>query len=186
MPPWQVLLYSRQPAFHHTKTATKDKIYMGLIVRSSAIHAAGCYTTTPIRKGTRIIEYDGPRFTKDEADQRYEGRDITYLFGVGEGDVVIDGFGMGMFINHCCDPNCSTEEIDERVFISAIRNIEAGEELTYEYNLYDSDDYDCPCHCDSNNCRGTMFSDEEVERKTQLLKKAAASARKKSKKGSAK
>ena len=145
---------------------------MGLIVRSSAIHAAGCYTTTPIRKGTRILEYDGPRFTKDEADQRYEGRDITYLFGVGDGHVVIDGFGMGMFINHCCDPNCGTEEIDERIFISATRNIKAGEELTYEYNLYDSDDYECPCHCDSSNCRGTMFSDEEVERKARLAKKA--------------
>ena len=37
---------------------------LGLIIRSSAIHAAGCYTMHPIRRGVRILEYDGPRFSK--------------------------------------------------------------------------------------------------------------------------
>ena len=150
----------------------------GLIVRSSSIHAAGCYTTLPISKGKRILEYTGPRFTKGEADTRYEHRDITYLFGVGDGKIVIDGFGIGMFMNHCCAPNCVTEDIDGRVFVSAIRDIAAGEELTYEYNLYDSDDYECPCHCGASNCRGTMFSDEEVARKARLARRNAAKARK--------
>jgi SET domain-containing protein len=45
---------------------------MGLIIRSSAIHAAGCYTTEPISKGTRIVEYTGQRITKDVADERYK------------------------------------------------------------------------------------------------------------------
>src|ERR1700679_2091209 len=112
----------------------------GLIVRSSSIHAAGCYTTRKIKKGMRVIEYDGPRFTKDEADERYSNRDITYLFSSGEDEVVIDGFGTAMFINHSCDPNCESESIDGRVFIVAIRDIDAGEELTYEYHLHDSDD----------------------------------------------
>ncbi len=155
-----------------------SSIAPGLIVRSSAIHAAGCYTTLPIRKGKRILEYTGPRFTKDEADLRYENREITYLFGVGDGEVVIDGFGIGMFMNHCCEPNCETADVDGRVFVSAIRDIAAGEELTYEYNLYDSDDYECPCYCGMPNCRGTMFSDEEVERKAKLARRAAAKAKK--------
>ncbi len=150
----------------------------GLIVRSFAIHAAGCYTTHAIRKGTRILEYTGPRFDKDEADKRYENRDITYLFAVGNGDVVIDGFGIGMFINHCCDPNCESEDMDGRIYVSAIRDIAAGEELTYEYNLYDSDDYECPCHCGTQNCRKTMFSDEEVARKAKLAKKLLAKQKK--------
>ena len=112
----------------------------GLMVRSSSIHAAGCYTTRRIKKGARVIEYDGPRFTKDEADERYSNRDITYLFSSGENEVVIDGFGTAMFINHSCDPNCESESIDGRVFIVAIRDIDAGEELTYECHLHDSDD----------------------------------------------
>jgi hypothetical protein len=94
---------------------------MGLIIRSSAIHAAGCYTTTPVRKGTRVAEYTGPRLSKDEADSANEDSPITYLFGLGDGSIVIDGHCMAMFINHSCDPNCETEEIDDRVWIMAIR-----------------------------------------------------------------
>jgi SET domain-containing protein len=138
----------------------------GLIVRSSSIHAAGCYTTRRIKKGTRVIEYDGPRFTKDEADERYKDRDITYLFSCGDDDKrVIDGFGTAMFINHSCDPNCESDNIGGRVFIVAIRDIAVGEELTYEYNLHDSDDDEADCYCGAGKCRGTMFSEDEVKRR---------------------
>jgi len=119
----------------------------GLIIRSSSIHAAGCYTTRAIKKGKRVCEYDGPRFTKDEADERYQDRDITYLFSCGDNGLVIDGFGTAMFINHSCDPNCESENVEGRVFVVAIRDIVAGEELTYEYNLYDSDDDEQNCYC---------------------------------------
>ena len=102
----------------------------GLIIRSSSIHAAGCYTTRAIKKGKQVCEYDGPRFSKTEADERYEGRDITYLFSCGDDGTVIDGFGIAMFINHSCEPNCESDSVDGRVFIVAIRDIAAGEELT--------------------------------------------------------
>ncbi len=111
-----------------------------LVIRSSSIHAAGCYTTKAIKKGTRVCEYDGPRFSKEAADQRYADRFITYLFSCGDAGEVIDGSGSAMFINHCCEPNCETEEVDGRIYVCAVRDIAAGEELTYEYHLYDSDD----------------------------------------------
>ncbi len=134
---------------------------MALIIRSSAIHAAGCYTTTSIRKGTHVVEYTGPRLTKDLADIRYENLPMTYLFGVGKGSTVIDGHGTAMFLNHSCEPNCETEEQSERVWIMAIRDIAAGEELTYDYHLYDGDPIEAPCHCGAVKCRGTMFSSEK-------------------------
>ncbi len=137
----------------------------GLIVRSSGIHAAGCYTMRHIRQGTRVLEYDGLRFAKKQADERYAGRNLTYLFSFGEEGTVIDGFGTAMFLNHCCEPNCETEEEDGRIFIVALRNIAPGEELTYEYNLHDSDDEPGLCCCGAPGCRGTMFSDAEVKRR---------------------
>ena len=137
----------------------------GLIIRSSSIHAAGCYTTRAIKRGSRVVEYDGPRFTKEEADERYKDRFITYLFSCGDESQVIDGFGIAMFLNHCCDPNCETEESKGRIYIRAIRDVAAGEELTYEYNLHDSDDEEGDCHCGAENCRGTMFSEAEVRRR---------------------
>ena len=140
----------------------------GLIVRSSEIHAAGCYTTRDLRKGQKICEYDGPRMSKPVADERYADRHVTYLFGYGEGDMVIDGFGAAMFMNHCCEPNCETQEEDERIYVVALRAIKAGEELVYEYNLWDSDEATQDCYCGAKVCRGTMFSVGEVERREKL------------------
>jgi SET domain-containing protein len=145
----------------------------GLIIRSSSIHAAGCYTTRAIRKGARVCEYDGPRMTKEVADERYADRFVTYLFGYGEGDMVIDGFGTPMFMNHCCNPNCETEDDNDHIYVIALRDIAAGEELTYEYNLYDSDDEEGTCYCGAPNCRGTMFSDLELTRRAKNAKKIA-------------
>ena len=146
-----------------------------LIIRSSSIHAAGCYTLQKIRKGTPVVEYDGPRFSKEEADERYQDRFITYLFSTGNGEV-IDGFGTAMFINHSCDPNCETENIDGRIWVVATRDIAAGEELTYEYNLHDSDDDDADCHCGTQKCRGTMFSEDEIKRRARKARHKANGA----------
>lgn len=142
---------------------------MALIIRSSDIHAAGCYTTSAIRKGARVVEYTGPHISQERADEIYDGRSTTYLFGLRNGTQIIDGHGVAMFINHSCDPNCETDEIDGRVWIMALRNIKPGEELTYDYMLYDgAEDDPAPCFCGSKKCRGTMYSPEEIRRQKRL------------------
>jgi SET domain-containing protein len=148
-----------------------------LIIRSSSIHAAGCYTLSALRKGDRVCEYDGPRLTKEIADELYQDRSVTYLFGYGDKDMVIDGFGTGMFVNHSCSPNCETVEEEGHIYVNAIRDIEAGEELLYEYNLYDSDDDSQDCYCGAKNCRGTMFSDLELKRRRKLATAAKRKAK---------
>ena len=146
---------------------------MALIIRSSSIHAAGCYTTAPIRKGVRVAEYTGPRLTKDQADEAYENSSITYLFGLGNGEIVIDGHSMAMFINHSCDPNCETTEENDRIWIKSIRKIAAGEEITYDYCLYDGADDEAICNCGAKTCRGTMYSPKELRRRKATAKKSS-------------
>ena len=141
------------------------------MIRSSSIHAAGCYTTTPIRKGKRVAEYTGPRLSKKEADTLYEESPLTYLFGLGDGSRVIDGHCMAMFLNHSCDPNCETAEEEGRVWITSIRNIPAGAELTYDYCLYDGGDDEAVCNCGAKKCRGTMYSREETRKRRSDAKK---------------
>ena len=145
---------------------------MGLIIRSSAIHAAGCYITTAVRKGDRVAEYTGRRISKDEADQIYADSPITYLFGLGDGSIVIEGHCAAMFINHSCQGNCETREEDGRVWITAIRNIAAGEEITYDYCLYDGGEDEAACNCGAAKCRGTMYSPEEIKLRKPPEKKA--------------
>ena len=145
---------------------------MGLIIRSSAIHAAGCYTTTAIRKGDRVAEYTGRRLSKAEADARYEDSPITYLFGLGDGAIVIDGHCTAMFINHSCNANCETSEVDDRIWITAIKNISPGDEITYDYCLYDGGDDEAICNCGAKTCRGSMYSKEEIKRRKDAARKA--------------
>jgi len=143
---------------------------MGLQIRTSPIHREGVYTTKPIRKGTRIVEYTGELITIAEADRRYDGEEITYLFGLSNGKHIIDGNGIAALINHSCDGNCEADEVRGRVYIFAIRNIRAGEELTYDYNLYDGEG-DSPCYCRARNCRGSLYSEEELAKQKKAAKK---------------
>jgi hypothetical protein len=162
--------------------------------RRSKIHGTGVYATTFIKKGTRIIEYLGERISHDEADRRYEikGDDDghTFLF-IASPRVVIDAGVDGneaRFINHHCNPNCETVIERARVFIEAIRNIEPGEELGYDYQLtWESTDdpqelalYECRCGAPA--CRGTMLDVEpldQVKKKKTRKKTAAAKGGKK-------
>jgi hypothetical protein len=151
---------------------------MGLIIGLSAIHSTGCFTTTPIRKGARVAEYTGPRITKEEADALYQNSTITYLFGLGDGSIVIDGEGPAKFINHSCDPNCESSEVRGRIWIKSLRKISAGEELTYDYCLYDGGEDEAVCNCGAKKCRGTMYSKEEIRRRKAAQRAAAKAATK--------
>jgi hypothetical protein len=124
---------------------------MPLVVRPSKIHSVGVFTSTPIRKGSRLLEYNGPRISPEKANELYDG--------VEDGKTVIDGEGIAAYLNHSCDPNCEIDEVKGRVWIFAIRDIAAGEELLWDYNLYDDED-PAPCYCGSPQCRGTMYSRE--------------------------
>jgi hypothetical protein len=46
----------------------------------------------------------------------------------------------------------------------SMRDISAGEELTYDYLLYEGDG-DAPCSCGSKKCRGSMYSPKELARR---------------------
>jgi glucan biosynthesis protein len=81
-----------------------------------------------------------------------------------------------MYINHSCDPNCETEELRGRVWVLSLRRIAPGEELTYDYNLYDGDEDDAHCHCGAAACRQTMYSPEEITRRKKAAKRKTAKA----------
>jgi len=145
-------------------------------VRNSRIHGRGVYAIAPIKRGTRVIEYLGERISHREADRRYELKadddGHTFLFVAGPRVVIDAGVGgnEARYINHSCDPNCETVIENARVFIEAIRNIEPGEELGYDYQLTweSTDDPDelalYACRCGASRCRGTMLDPEPVDR----------------------
>lgn len=158
---------------------------MSVIVRSSHLHGAGVYTLAPIAKGTHVLEYTGPRISKKACEGLYADSEVTYLFTMDDEETFIDGFGTAAFVNHSCDPNCETDQFGDRIWIFASRDIAAGEELTYDYHLWDAEPDDkAPCYCGTKKCRGTMYSEEEIARQKKLLRRREL--RRKAKKAGAK
>ena len=146
-------------------------------VRHSPIHGYGVFALRRIRKGTTVIEYLGDRVSHAQADARYEDKDPndnhTFLFTV-DAKTVIDAGVNGneaRYINHGCDPNCESTTLNKRIFIEAIRTIQRGEELAYDYQIQrDSDDEPnvdqiYACRCGAKNCRGSMLEAPKKPRK---------------------
>jgi len=150
--------------------------------RKSSIHGYGGYARKPIRKGKRIIEYVGPKLTKDEAAAELENQN-EYVFTLDD-DVDIDGsvkWNIARYINHSCDPNCESDIKKGRVWIYSVRAIKKGEELTYNYG-YDLEDYETrECACGSKKCLGYMVAEEHFDRLQQLNEYEAAKKEKRKK-----
>ncbi len=142
-------------------------------VRRSGVHGKGVFALQDIAEGETLIEYVGEVISWDEAQDRHphdpEDPNHTFYFHVNE-DRVIDalyGGNSSRWINHSCAPNCEADEENDRIFIKAIRNIKAGEELNYDYGLIIDEPYtkklkaEYPCWCGAKNCRGTLLSPKE-------------------------
>ena len=159
-----------------------------IAVRNSPIHGRGVYAARPLAKGDTVIEYKGEFITWKECDRRPPSDPSdphhTFFFSLSDGKHVIDaavGGNAARWINHACNPNCETEEDEDgrRVFIKARRNINAGEELNYDYGLI-IDERITPtvkknyeCRCGARNCRNTMLA-----LKSKPKKSAASKAKK--------
>jgi len=108
--------------------------------------------------------------TREESEGLYSDSEVTYLFTMDDQKTIIDGFGMAAFVNHSCDPNCESDQIGGHIWIIALRDIAANEELTYDYCLWDAEPgEEAPCYCGAKNCRGTMYSEEEIARQKRIL-----------------
>ena len=129
--------------------------------RESQIHGSGLFAAKAIAAGTQIIEYVGEKITKQQALEECLAGNY-FVFSLDD-EFDLNGnveWNLARLINHSCSPNCESELIDGRVWVTALRNIAPGEELTYNYG-YDLDEYrDHPCRCGSENCVGFIVAEE--------------------------
>jgi hypothetical protein len=151
-------------------------------VRGSRVHGCGLFCDYPFKKGELVAEYIGEYVCHAVADKRenqYAKQRIQdYQFRINE-SLVIDATlrgGYARYVNHSCTPNCESKIVDgppgkehlKRVMIISQRNINAGEELTYDYQFPLEMDLDSriPCNCGSKLCRGFMNWDTPENAKT--------------------
>ncbi len=147
-----------------------------IVARLSPIHGNGVFADEAIRKGERIVRYKGKVSTHAQVDEAYgelEENGHTFLFTLNDDYVIdanVDG-NVARWLNHSCAPNCEAvveenakgKAHKDKIFIEAIRDIEPGEELTYNYGIV----LDTPhtakmkkvwgCKCGAKRCTGTML-----------------------------
>jgi len=157
-------------------------------------------TLVRVPRGRFVIEYVGEMLTQDQAQkygQIYDGIKRSYLYDLDypeskrTPDFTLDGFhasNVGRFINHSCDANLkifrvyveSTYKWLSHIGMYAMRDIEAGEELSYDYNygrhdlqVHDGHSHNpeggkqkmdqgsearhIKCHCGAKNCREWLW-----------------------------
>ena len=143
--------------------------------RRSGVHGKGVFACTDFAQGETIIEYVGEIITWKEALRRHPhdptDPNHTFYFHIDDKHVIdaLYGGNSSRWINHSCKPNCEPDERDGRIFITARRNILAGEELSYDYGLVidapltDALKAEYPCWCGAKKCRGTLLSSSSVK-----------------------
>ena len=125
----------------------------------------GLYASRDIKKGTKIIDYIGKIITNKEADEsdKFDNKKKIYLFNLNK-KFSLDGdffYNIAGLINHSCDNNCDYNGKGLKIWITAIKDIKKGEEITCDYGFSFDEDYkQFPCKCGSKNCCGYIVREE--------------------------
>ena len=142
-------------------------------VRRSGVHGKGVYALKDLAEGETLIEYGGEVISWKEALRRHphdpSNPNHTFYFHIDDKHVIDgkQGGNSSRWINHSCQPNCEADEDGGRVFIKALHNIAAGQELFYDYGLIIDAKYtpellaEYPCWCGAKSCRGTLLAPKE-------------------------
>jgi SET domain-containing protein len=148
----------------------------GIVVRPSHVHGAGVFSTSGIQAGTRILEYRGRHITKAESARlesarKASGGGSVFLFALDD-ETDLDGDipdNPARFINHSCDENCEVRLEAGLLWIYAVRDIAAGEELGFDYAFPLPSFFEHPCHCGAPGCPGYIVARHDRFKLRRLL-----------------
>ena len=160
--------------------ATSNKPYR--VGRSKT--GLGLFATKPIKKGTRIIRYFGPILDSRKKDE--DAIENKYLFELNN-RWTIDGSireNIARYINHACKPNAESDvrPRKRKVFIRAIKDIEPGEEINYDYGTDYFKAYLKPIGCKCESCEKKRKK-KRAEARAERAKVKARAERKATKAG---
>ena len=140
----------------------------------------GLYSTKFIPEGTRIIDYVGKIITKKQSEEseKFDNSKPIYFFNLNN-KFDLDGSestNIARFINHSCSNNCDYEGQGLKLWVTAIKDIKKGEELTCDFGFgYDQYFRQFPCTCKSKNCCGYIVRFGSRWRINKKFKKQKAS-----------
>jgi SET domain-containing protein len=141
-------------------------VHPALAPRESPIHGRGVFSTSRLRRGERLAIFGGEVMLIDEIDSLPEElqdypMQIEERFVLGSrGERAPE---TADFFNHSCNPTCGFKG---QIFLVAMRDIEAGEEVTFDYAMVVSKSvgssivFEMPCRCRAAACRGVVTEED--------------------------
>ena len=125
--------------------------------RPSLINGLGVFAQRLFRKSEIITEIDDSRIV-DEAHPLGSGEDPRHCDYLAGGKVVLMQ-PPERHINHSCDPNSYVKTVSGRRLVIALRDVAAGEEITYDYCINGDGATIWFCRCGAARCRREIHSD---------------------------
>jgi uncharacterized protein len=138
----------------------------------------GLFATAPIEKDAVIVEYTGRRITHAEAE-RLEARGARYVFEINS-RWSIDGSSrsnMARYANHACRPNAESDLVKGKLILRAIKAIEPGDEITYDYGEEYFELFLEPVGCRCATCVDQARRNRGTKRRAAKVAKQSRSAR---------
>lgn len=136
------------------RAVTFSKLTLKAGSRLSPNKGRGLFVLAPIKKGEWIAEWAGEIFNERQLAELPSDRRSNCVQIATDGFLVPIELTDGDFINHSCQPNAGIQ--GDRTLI-ALRDLEPGEEITYDYAMTDTSPYDeFECLCGSYECRGRV------------------------------
>ncbi len=121
-----------------------------LKVKKSRVGGWGVFVTEKIKKGELVEAFDGKILTAKDDFTSYE---LHHSIQIAPAKWRMPA-GSAHLINHSCEPNCGIRNLVEVV---AMRDIEPGEEITWDYEMTeDSTWWRMQCKCETESCRGII------------------------------
>jgi len=130
-----------------------------LFADESKIAGNGLFTSKAIKKGEVAFIMKGPKI-KYHPTNKEDAMAIQNCVGLNE-DTYIYPISPYVFINHNCNPNVIADEKNDATYI-ALRDISAGEELTFDYSTSEYSDWEMPCACGAKECRKVIKSIDKL------------------------
>lgn len=122
----------------------------------------GLFATRPIPLGETILVFTGPIISQNEVDLKSDQEEANPM-QIGD-EMYIDLQEPGVLANHSCNPNAG---IQNNINLIALKDINAGDEIMYDYSTTIDGGWTMPCDCQDKECRKEVYDFKDLPQKKQ-------------------
>lgn len=137
------------------------------VIKDSVGKGRGLFTTSRLEKDDVLFMFKGESCNLEEALKF--PKEVNERFLQAGKDLYLNlGTHFSVFTNHSCKPNCYIKVAVNNAFLLAARQIDAGEELLFDYSLTSTDTpemWSMKCNCNPFYCRKVISGFQTIPEK---------------------